>query len=182
MDKLIAKSACSGLLPITIGTLTVKEIIPEVITSLAPLKGQEAALSKSLKAKHGIALPQANEMTRDGAVMAVWGGSHVYLMGAAPDASVSAVASLTDQTDAWSVVSVAGPDIEALFARLTSVDGRLAQFPVGRSIRTQLKHMNVILVRTETEEFTVMAFRSMAKTLVHDLSEAMTSLKARTAF
>jgi sarcosine oxidase subunit gamma len=42
-----------------------------------------------------------------------------------------------------------------------------------------LKHMNVGLARTGPDRFEIIAFRSMAKTLVHDLETAMKDVAAR---
>lgn len=179
MDKLVAKSACAGLLPLTIGGAQVTDITPSHITSLAPYNGQEAALSQALKKAHGLTLPSANEATENGAMRAVWGGTHVYLVGGAPDAALATHAALTDQTDAWSMVKLQGQMVQSVLARLVPVDVRLTHFPVGRAVRTKLAHLSVSLVRVSDDAFVIMAFRSMAKTLVHDLKEAMTSLQGR---
>ena len=179
MDKLVAKSACAGLLPLTIGGAQITDVSPSHITSLAPYSGQEPAMSKALKAAHGLTLPSANETTENGAMRAVWGGSHVYLLGGAPDPALATYAALTDQTDAWSVVKLQGKTVQAVLARLVPLDVRLAQFPVGRAVRTKLVHLSVSLVRVSEDAFVIMTFRSMAKTLVHDIQEAMTTVAAR---
>lgn len=179
MDKLVAKSACSGLLPITIGGAKLVETEPEVITSIAPLKGQAAALQAALQAAHGLDLPEANQSCEAGDYRAVWGGSHIYVLGGPLVADIANVASVTDQTDAWSTVTLSGGGAEGVLARLVPIDTRLSAFPVGRAVRTKLAHLNVILTRASEDAFMIMTFRSMAVTLVHDLQQAMKTLNAR---
>ncbi len=53
MVDLTEISPCDGLLPLTIGATTLTEVAPGAMTSLAPYKGREAALSEALKAGHG---------------------------------------------------------------------------------------------------------------------------------
>ena len=57
MVDLVAKSPCEGLLPLTIGTVTVTEDLPGAMTSLAPFKGREKELSEALKRTHGMGFP-----------------------------------------------------------------------------------------------------------------------------
>lgn len=179
MDKLVAKSACSGLLPLVIGNAKLVETAPDVITSIAPLKGQETALQVALKAAHGLDLPEVNQSSEAGDYRAVWGGSHVYVLGGALAGGIAKVASVTDQTDAWSTVTLSGAAVEDILARLVPMDTRLEAFPVGRVVRTKLAHLNVILIRTSEDAFVIMGFRSMAVTLVHDLEQAMKTTNAR---
>ena len=64
MADLIATSACAGLLPKTIGDLTLTEVVFDSVTSVAPLKGQESTVSDALQAQIGAAFPKPNRSTR----------------------------------------------------------------------------------------------------------------------
>lgn len=179
MVELVAKTPCEGLLPLTIGTGRLEEVIAGPLTSISPL-GDEAALSKALKAKHKIALPDVGQMTEAGGVRCLWfGRGEVLLMGAAPDPSLADHAAVVDQSDAWACVALSGPPSEAALARLVPVDMRAAHFAPGSAIRTQLQHLNVAIARTGTDSFLILAFRAMAHTLVHDLKTGLEHVAAR---
>ncbi len=180
MDKLTALSPCAGLLPLTIGAAEVVEVEPGRLTSVAPCNGQQGKLSRAMKAAHGVAYPHANGLTRGRDTSAIWfGHAQAMLVGPAADAGLAKCAALTDQSDAWAVVILSGDAAEDVLARLVPVDVRMAHFPVGMAVRTQLQHLSVSLARVEEGAFQIMAFRSMARTLVHDLKTAMEAVAAR---
>lgn len=181
MAELKLKSPCEGLMPVTCGALTLKEVTPGPLTSIAPLKGQEAALSKALKKAHGMNFPAPNESAEGKAgARAIWFGRDMALLtGAAPAEGLAEHAALTDQSAGWAVVILEGPGSEDVLARLCPVDFRLAKFPLGATSRTELKHMMASVTRLDEASFQIMVFRSLAQTLVHDLKTAMEALTAR---
>jgi len=176
--ELIAKSPCEGLLPKTIGTVTLTEIAFDAVTSVAPFQGQEKPVSDALKAQMGAAFPAANRTTGKAHARAVWSGmGQALVLGVALEPIPGAA--MTDQGDAWTCVTLEGDDARAVLARLTPLDLRPAVFKQGHAARTELAHMSAVLMRTGQNRYGIMAFRSMAKTLVHDLTEAMTSVATR---
>ncbi len=180
MVDLTEISPCDGLLPLTIGATTLTEVAPGAMTSLAPYKGREAALSEALKAGHGMACPAPNRSTGKAGARAVWFGRDlVLLIGPEPHGSLARHAAIVDQSDAWAVVRLQGAGAEAVLARLVPVDLRAAHFKRGHTLRSQLQHMNVSITRVAADAFQIMAFRSMAQTLVHDLKTAMEGVAAR---
>ncbi len=180
MVELVAKSPCAGLLPLTIGAVTLTEVAPGVITSLSPRAGQEAALSKALKAAHGMALPGAGRGTGREGARAIWFvRGQVMLMGPAPDPGLSEFAALTDQSDAWAVVRLEGDGAEDVMARLAPVDLRAESFKRGHTLHTDIQHMSGSITRVGERALQIMVFRSMAQTLVHDLKTAMEGVAAR---
>ncbi|KUJ80570.1 sarcosine oxidase subunit gamma [Ruegeria marisrubri] len=180
MDKLIAKNPCEGLLPLTIGSVTLTEEEPGVMTALAPYKGKEKDLSAALKAAHGMAYPAPNRATGKAGSRAVWfGHGQAMLMGPAPDASLAEHATVVDQSDAWAVVWIEGEGVEDVLARLVPVDLRPAHFKRGHTVRSLLFHMTASITRVGDRAFQIMVFRSMAETLVHDLKTAMEGVAAR---
>ena len=171
----------AGLLPLTAGERTLSEGDAGRITALAAHRGRADALAEALQAAHGMALPAPNRATGRAEARAVWFGlRHVVLIGPDPDASLSDHADVTDQSDAWAVVRLEGPGAEDVLARLVPVDMRQATFKRGHTVRTQIMHMSGSITRVGDAAFQIMAFRSMAETLVHDLQTAMEGVAART--
>lgn len=178
MVDLIAKSPCAGLLPKEIGTLTLTETVYDAITSVTPFKGQAEAVSDALKSQMGAAFPAPNRTTGKAKARAVWSGrGQAMVLG--PVLEPIAGAAMTDQTDAWACVALEGSGARDVLARLVPIDLREGAFKRGHAARTQLMHMNVVLMRTGADRYEIMAFRSMAGTLVHDLEIAMEAVAAR---
>ncbi len=181
MAELIAKSPCEGLLPLTIGGVTVSEVCPDALTSLSAHRGQEKALSAALKQAHGMAAPAVNRATGKEGARAVWfGQGQVMLIGPKPEwDALAAHAALTDQSDAWAVVRIEGAQGADILARLVPVDLRKGTFKRGHTARTELQHMMVSITRVSETAVMILCFRSMAATLVHDLKSAMQGVAAR---
>lgn len=177
MDRLQATSPCAGLLPITIGALSVEEVDAGPITSVTPFEGASmAALERAL----GLPFPAPLQSTGDGGLRCVWAGQgEALLIGAVPDASLGTYAAVVDQSDAWAVVTLRGARGPEALARLVPVDMRLSAFGAGATVRTQLGHMNASITRLDEETVMIAVFRSMAGTLVHDLRRALEAVAAR---
>lgn len=180
MDELIAMTPCDGLLPVTIGSVTLNEDLPDAMTSIAPFKGQDQALCKAMAAAHGVAFPAINQSTENTTVRAIWFGQGMALLqGPVAATELTKLAALTDQSDAWAVVRLEGEGAEDVLARLVPVDLGRRSFKLGHTARTELAHMMASITRIGPDAFQVMVFRSMARTLVHDLKVAMAGVAAR---
>ena len=177
MGKLEPVSPCAGLLPLTIGALTVAEAEVGAITSITPFEGaSKAAVVRAL----GLPFPPPNQTAGNAERRIVWvGQGEGLLIGEAPDPDLGAYAAVVDQSDAWAVVTLSGAGGDAALARLVPVDLRLSAFPVGATIRSRLGHMNASITRTDDDVFLIAVFRSMAATLVHDLETALAAVAAR---
>ncbi|MEM9436017.1 MAG: sarcosine oxidase subunit gamma [Pseudomonadota bacterium] len=174
MVKLIAKSAAEGLLPLEGPGVTVSEPPMERLTSLAPLGG---GLEAALEAAHGLALPKPNRTTGKAGARCVWfSATHYMMIGPEPDASLSAHAAVTDQSDAWCRVALSGPRVAEMLSYLAPVDLREEGFKRGHTARTLVGHMSASITRTGAESYELFVFRSMAATLVHELEEALIAL------
>lgn len=180
MVDLIAKTACDGLLPVTIGTVTLTELSADSVTSVAAFKGQANATSEALENADGAAMPAANRSTGNAKLRAIWvGPDQAFYIGAPLKAGLNGIASTTDQSDAWAIVKLEGDHAADTLARLTPIDLRPSEFKRGHTAKTDLMHMSASITKTGTNAFEIMVFRSMAKTLVHDLTTAMASMAAR---
>ncbi|WP_171099946.1 sarcosine oxidase subunit gamma family protein [Ruegeria sp. HKCCD7255] len=180
MDKLSANTPCDGLLPLTVGSVTLSEVDAGSIHSISAFKGKQKQVSDTLKAAHGMAYPAANRATGKAGARAIWfGPAHAMLMGPAPDDALAENAAVVDQSDAWAVVRIEGAGVEDVLARVTPVDLRSTRFKRGHTARTLLFHMTASITRIGDTAFQIMVFRSMAETLVHDLKRAMEGAAAR---
>ncbi len=177
MVKLVATSPAAGLVPLRHGSVMLSEVEATHITSVAPLDGKAKSVSAALKKAIGAEFPDPNRMTgKDGARVVWTGPGQAMVLG--PEVALKGAA-LTDQSDAWTWLVLEGTDAAAVLARLTPVDLRDSVFEVGHAARTLLFHMTATLIRTGAERWEILVFRSMAKTAVHDLEEAMRSVAAQ---
>ncbi|MFZ3581164.1 sarcosine oxidase subunit gamma [Loktanella sp. DJP18] len=163
MAELIARTPLAGLLPVTIGTVTMTEVVPDRLTLIAPFRGQQVA---------GFPTPGRTTDTM------IWvGQGQALALGDAPD--VGDVAAITDQTDAFATLRIAGAGVEDVLARLVPIDLRASAFAIGHTARTLLGHMIASVTRRGDDAFEVMVMRSMAQTLVHDLTRAAQGVALR---
>ena len=179
MARLIATTACAGVLPRTIGDVTLTEVALGPVTSIAPFAGMAEAVTAALQVD-GLHFPAPGQTVTAGRARMIWAGQgRALLCGVEPPLALTAIAALTDQSDSNAVVQVEGAMAEAVLARLVPVDLRTTALPGGHTVRTLLGHLPVSVTRTGPLVFEVMAMRSMARTLVHDLTEAAIGVAAR---
>ena len=163
-------------MPITAGGVTLSEMTGSRLTSLT------RATKDALKKSHGLAWPGPGQTTQKGEARAVWfDPTHVMLIGPDPAAALEIAGAVTDQSDAWAHVVIEGDGIEDVLARLVAVDLRIEAFGVDQTMRTQIGHVSASLTRTGDNRIEILAFRSMAASLVHELEVAMKAVAARRA-
>jgi heterotetrameric sarcosine oxidase gamma subunit len=176
--SLIAKSATEGLLPLTVGTITLADATPDRITAVAPWPGKDKAAGVALS-KLGLDWPAPDRAVARGAAACLWSGrSQAFLVNAAPD-GLDAAAALTDLSDGWTALKLEGPAAAAVLARLVPLDLSDAAFAPGATARTGLGHMMTLIHRSAPEAFTLYVFRSMTASAVHEIGRAMKAVAAR---
>jgi heterotetrameric sarcosine oxidase gamma subunit len=177
VPDLIAKSPLEGKAELTVGGVTLAEVGAGPITSVAVHHDGAKTVARALKPL-GLTFPAPNRFVEAKGARIVWTGrDQAFLIGvAAPDLPGAAV---TDQSDGWAVLSLRGAGAVDTLARLVPLDLRLPAFPVGTAARTQVNHMNAILLRTGDYDIEIMVFRSMAETAWHEIAAAMQVLAAR---
>ena len=84
-------------------------------------------------------------------------------------------ATMTDQTDGWGVLTLAGPKTITTMERVSQVDMDLSVFPVGAVARTVLEHVGGIVVRQkakrgEEHRFMLLSQRSSAASFLHSIT------------
>jgi len=136
--KLIARTACAGLLPKATGTFTLSEVDLGQVTLVAPFKGQQKAVSDALKSAIGVGFPAPNRMLGTGPRMLWCGKGQALLIGAqCPDLPAGCV----DQADGFATVRLDGAGARDVLARLTPIDLRKTTFKRGHTARTLIGHM-----------------------------------------
>jgi len=176
--KLIAKSPLAGLLPVQVGGLHVTEVALGQVTSIALYDGAQDAAGAAL-AELGLAFPAPGQTAQNVPVRILWSGRRTALLiGAPPPEALRAHAALTDQTGAQAALAITGAGADELLARLVPLDLRPAAFPNGQTARSTLGHMPASITRTG-EGFEILTFRSMAMSLVHELTRAARIWAAR---
>lgn len=178
MAKLIAKPATEGLLPLTIGTLTLSDASPKRLTAIAPYPGAHAAVAEGLRAA-GLDWPMPDRVAKGAKGTCLWSGRDQAFLTELPPEGLADHAALTDLSDGWVALKLTGPDAAATLARLIPIDLSPRAFQEGASARTGLGHMSVLLHRSSNRSFTLYLFRSMAASAVHEIEGAMKSLAAR---
>lgn len=99
--------------------------------------------------------------------------AHRLLIDAAPPTGARA----TDQSDAWAVVTLSGLGATDTLARLSTLD--LRAMTDGQATRSPIGHMPGHITRLGDQEWRLMVFRSMAATLVREVTHAMHQVHKR---
>lgn len=170
MANLIDRSPAADLLPVTIGQATLTEITVDAITWVAPY-GDLAEIAPGL----AMPAPGKTAANADTTALSIGPGQALVLGNSVWPENAAAA----DQSDGWTIARLEGPTARAILARLIPIDLRDAAFPVGDTARTLLGHMTASVTRTGPDAYDLMVFRSMAATLVHDVTRAMKAIAAR---
>ena len=181
MPELIAKQAWAGQAAVTKAGLSLTPLEDRAIWSVALFPGGAKTAGAAL-ASLGLGFPPPNRWVAAGAARLVWTGrDQAFLMGAEPPAGLAGAAAVTDQSGGWAGVALSGPGLAEALARLVPVDLTPAAFPDGAAIRAPVNHMSAVILRTGADSVEIWVFRSMARTLWHELAEVLDRLEARAA-
>ena len=179
MVELYATSAAEASLPLKIGTVSVSQVETSFVL-VAPFNGKSSQAATVLNTQMGLEWPAVHELKRTGGAYALWfDHAHIALVGVEPSAKLIRYAAVTDVSDGWCVVDVSGLLVRDVLARLTPLDLRPKIFKTGMTQRSMIMHMQTSITCLGKSRFRVMVFRSMAQTLVNDLTTAMESVAAR---
>lgn len=174
MPELIAKSALAGRAPLTLLDTTLAEGTLGALTSIACFPGSLTKVKKALKG-----WPEPNRFLD--APLRIWTGPDQIFLAGDPAPDLAGLAAVTDQTGGWAVLTLDGPAAVDTLIRLYPLDFALTAMPVGSALRSPLGHMQSVLIRRGESAFTLLVFRSMARTAWAELEEALQKLAARKA-
>ena len=178
MARLIATSPFEGLTLEVGGGLELVPVEIGPVTFLQPLAGAQGQVSAALQAAFGAGLPGPGQAVVREAMRVLWcGPGQALLVGATLQVKAAAV---IDQSDAWAILQIKGEAAADVLARLTPLDLRPASFAKGQTARTLIGHMTGQITPIEGG-YELMVYRSMAGTLVHDLTRAARFVAGRVA-
>ncbi|MGB4825841.1 MAG: sarcosine oxidase subunit gamma [Paracoccaceae bacterium] len=168
---------------VEIGPCRITERADVALASLASRRGREKDVEKAAKAAK-VPLPAPACAAEGVPFAAFWVATGMWMIEAAfasHEDIVTALkpafgdaASITEQTDAWVRFDLAAPDLAPLMERLSNVDFPAA--PVGFASRTVVEHTGCYLIKRAATEVTLYAPRSSARSLLHALEVAATSV------
>lgn len=169
MPELIATHPLQGHAPRSGGGATLAVLDPGPIWSVALYPGSA-----------GGGLPSPGTWAAaDGGRIAWTGVDQVLVFGPLPERlAAGRDTAVTDQSDGWAGLALAGPGAVAALARLVGIDLRPAAFPPGSAARTGLNHVPSLILRHD-EGFDIFVPPSMAGTAWDELAEVLGHLEAR---
>ena len=179
MVDLVAQSACADVLPVSIGNCQLHETDIGGLHLIAPFTGAREEVSAALQKSLGVALPPVGTTSFDKDARCIWFGQGDFLLVGSQEIPQLPNAAVIEQSDAWASVTLSGAASTDVLARLVPIDLREKNFPIGATARTLLGHMNISITREGDEAYLILVFRSMAKTLVEEVTQAMEAMAAR---
>ena len=158
----------------TIGENRIAERHDLALVSIACPLGGDAGLEEALKSGWGLDAPSPTQSVTNGDTTLVKTAPDQMLMlfpHATPDANSHVQSKLnnagytTDQTHAWVVLELSGPETLAALERLCPLD--LATFPTGGAGRTVMEHISGVVLRLGDDRFLLMSASSSAGSFLH---------------
>ena len=144
-----------------------------LISVATPLGG---SVTEALSAAWNLPMPEPTRSTAAGDMRAVQTGADQMLLvfpfadqGAEAHVqnALSGAGYTTEQTGAWVVLEVSGPQTMAALARLCPLDLDASVFPEGAAARTVMEHMGAVIIRLGTDRFWLLSASSSAASFLH---------------
>ncbi|RWK56665.1 MAG: sarcosine oxidase subunit gamma [Mesorhizobium sp.] len=148
-------------------------------------RGKGAELANAAKARFGMAAPAVPKAVQTADAALIWSGPDQFLVLSKGgrhaldilSQAFSQSASLSDQSHARALISVAGTKARAMLAKLSSLDLHPAAFPIGTAAATSIDHTSVNLWRGNDRPdgqpvFNVLVFATFAESLWQTMLDA----------
>ena len=155
-----------------------------LVSAAVPLGG-DAAFASALDDGFGAKRPATGSSTRGDRHRARILGmqpDQVFVLFEPPDpdrpaetvkAALGSAAYVTDQSDGWAMLRIAGEGVRAALERICPLDLDGAAFPEGRVARTAMEHLAVIILREGADAFLLMSPRSSARSFLHAVEKSV---------
>lgn len=164
------------------GSVIIKEITDQAIVSIAAPSGLEAALHEAVEQNLGTKWPAIGTSTTSPEGHRLMGlqADMVFVVFAHPGRRaemhiqdrLKADCYLTDQSDAWVILSVTGTHVIDVLERICPLDLSLDSFPVGAALQTSMEHIGVTVFRKSEDCFWLLAATSYAGSFCHAVETA----------
>ena len=181
MAKLVPTPVLGGF-DKTIGGVRLWERTELALVSLSVPMGGDANAVKALKSAYGLDMPEpgmsaANEKHRvirlapDQAMLVF--NDDAPLAEPAVQAALKGAFYTTNQTDAWTVLTIEGEPVRQALERLCPLDLHNERFVPGQAARTVMEHMSAVIVREGENQFMLMSASSSARSFLHAVETSM---------
>lgn len=171
---------------------TLAEMTGVALASLATRRDGEQALRAAVERAFGLALPEPGGRVEPDPIGVFWMGHEQWFVEAERTAKPNLVstlasavgdsASVTDQSDSWARLHVAGAWTRSVLEKLCPLDLHPGAFPAGSTARTTMEHIGaVIMLLGDGETFVLLTPRSSARSFLANLRHAADSTAAENA-
>jgi heterotetrameric sarcosine oxidase gamma subunit len=165
VDSLQQNSPLDSVVSFEVEGLSVTPIAAQPLAFVMPFRGQEAAVSKALKSGFGVGLSKQGYASPAKSTWVAWSGLDQWLMGGCDVSKLArdlaSTAAVTDQTDGWIGIHLAGAKAEDVMARICPLDVRASVFAKDQAARTEVDHMMALVIRRH-DGFEIFFMRSFA--------------------
>ena len=163
----------------TFGGVTLAEVSGPSLVSAAVPQGGDDAFAAGLAEGFGAGRPETGSSAagnKFGARVLGMQPDQMFILFEPPDpdrpaetaaAALGGAGYVTDQTDSWAMLRIAGTGVRAALERICMLDLDGAAFPEGRVARTVMEHLAVIILRDGADSFLLMSPRSSARSFLH---------------
>ena len=184
---LTASSTLDGHCTIVDGA-SLFEVSTRSIVSVSPLTGNDAAFNTAINRLFNNSYPSAKkaiELTSKNACVLLPSSFNQWFFcfdGQVQDPVAQAIdllgretsnqLAITDQSDAWVILALAGSLIYRTLERVCPIDCSLSAMPIGATSRTMMGHLGTIILRRPNDEdgnpcFWLISARSSAASFLH---------------
>lgn len=178
-DFTLAPESAFAHPPESFDGIDIAAVEDRAIVSLATPLGGDDALAAALQSAYGIAPPPvgqtATSTNGDVTLLRLTQDQMFALFTTEPATDPVATvrtaladsAYLTDQSDSWAGLRLAGPAARTALERICPLDLAAASFPAGRVARTVMEYLAVIIVCEAADTYTLLSPRSSADGFLH---------------
>ncbi|MGB3247470.1 MAG: sarcosine oxidase subunit gamma [Sulfitobacter sp.] len=163
-------------------SVTCTEVPNVALASFAARLGHEKQAAAVLKTALGSTPPAIGKMIED-KLTAFWTGPDQWMLEAPYDShetlamdiaqQASGVASVTEQSDAWTRFDLTGEGVLAVMELLSAL--HTTDMATGDALRGSIHHLGCFVLRRDTDHFSLYGPRASAGTLHHAVVTAMKS-------
>ena len=173
-----------------IGKNQIVECSDITLISVSIPQGGETKLANRLKSKFGFKAPSATISTISEKMRAIKSGADQYLLFVAESPENGTYARIrdeiepfgytTEQTDAWIMLEISGPQTIAALERICPLNLDASVFPVDAFARTHMEHMGALIIRIADEKFLLCSASSSANSFFHAIETSYRNVELLT--